>query len=447
MRQAVNAINLKGLSPVIIITAVFLGLFSYISPGLVFCTLLTLGLFLIISRGSDTNDKRFVFTVISLALVSRLIALIIVQYYCFEKGVLDILGDAASNLEHGWTVSQFLIGESVIRKSLYVDLGMYNVHGKTIFNGTFFTLFGNDVPSLKYLNILSVMTSGWLVYDLTRKIYSSSAGKLAMTFVLFWPTLFFWSITDLKESHLILAIITMLWLLNKIATEKDIKFKLIFAVLLAMSIIYAIFLRVILMLPLMLLTLGVIFIYFVLRRGFNRAKGLIFIALIGSVILLFSQKEAFLQPLKAYYDVILGSYRGFLTSGGWNYDLSLDFNRNYYTYSFFLKYLFGACFHFILEPLPWHIYSFSMLAAYPMMLIWYMMLFFSLIGVIKIYRIKKGNTIFPFLVFFILYVIIAGMSVSNIGTAVRVRDVIMPIVAIFASCGLTRFQDLPKETP
>lgn len=447
MRPAVNTVSSKGLSPVIIITAVFLGLFSYISPGLVFCTLLTLALFLIISRGSDTNDRRFVFTVISLALVLRLIALIIVQYYCFERGLLDILGDAASNLEHGWTVSQFLIGESVIKKSLYVDLGRYNVHLKIIFNGAFFTLFGNDVPSLKYLNILSVVTSGWLVYDLTRKIYSSSAGKLAMTFVLFWPTLFFWSITDLKESHLILAIITTLWLLNKIATEKGIKFKLIFAVLLAMSIIYAIFLRVTLMLPLMLLTLSVTFIYFTLRWSFNRAKGLIFIALIGSVILLFSQKEVFSQLLKANYDVILGNYRGFLTSGGRNYDLSLDFSQNCYTYSFFLKYLFVTTFHFISEPLPWHMYSFSMLAAYPMMLIWYMILFFSLIGVIKIYRIKKGNAIFPFLVFFILYVTMAGMSICNIGTAVRVRDMIMPIIAIFASCGLTRFPDLPKETP
>ncbi len=440
MRQAKNAVKPEGLNPVIIITAVLLGFVSYISPGFIFCGLLTLSLFLIISHDTDTNDKRFVFTVISLALVSRLIALIIAQYYCLGMGLLDIFGDAASNLEHGWTIHDFLTGQSAIKKSLYVDLGMYNVHAKTVFNGFFYTLFGNDVFSLKYLNVLSAAASGWLVYDLTRKIYSSSSGKLAMVIVLLWPTLFLWSITDLKESHLILALIAMPWLVNKIAVTKSVKFKLIYLAITAISIIYLIFLRFKFMLPLISLTFCIVFIYFILRWGYKKAKGLVSIALIGIVILLLSQKDVILQFLKTCYDVIAGSYVGFLISGGWVYNLPLDFGQNYYTCSFFLKYLFGTLFQFMLEPLPWHMHSFGMLAAYPMMLIWYMMLFSSLIGVIKIYRIKKGDAIFPLLVFLILYVTVTGMSVANIGTAVRFRDAIVPIVAILASCGLTRPQ-------
>lgn len=438
MRQAKIAVKPEELNPAIIITAALLGFFSYISPGFVFCGLLTLSLFLIVSHGADSNDRRFVFTVISLALVSRLVALIIAQYYCLGKGMLDIFGDAASNLEHGWTVHDFLTGESAIKKSLYADLGMYNVHGKTVFNGFFYTLFGNDVLSLKYLNVLSAAASGWLVYDLTRKIYSSSAGKLAMAIVLFWPTLFLWSITDLKESHLILALTAIFWSINKITATKSVKFKLIFSAITALLIIYAIFLRFKFMLPLISLTLVAIFIYFILRWGYKKSRGLISLVLIGSVILLLSQKEVFLRFSKPYYELILGSYQGFLSSGGWNYHLPVNFNQDYYTCSFFLKYLFGTLFQFMLEPLPWHMYSFGMLAAYPMMLVWYIMIFFSPIGVIKIYRIKKAGAMVPLLVFLIIYVTITGMSVANIGTAVRFRDAIVPIVAILASCGLTR---------
>ena len=130
----------------------------------------------------------------------------------------------------------------------------------------------------------------------------------------------------------------------------------------------------------------------------------------------------------------MNAHKGFLSSGGWNYDLLGNFAPDYYfTPLFIVNYFISGWFHFLCEPLPWNITSASMLVSYPMMLVWYLLMFFAFFGVIKLLRRGKIREIYPMLTFVFFYITITGMSIANIGTAVRFRDMIMPIIAVLAA--------------
>lgn len=424
-----------------IVTSILLGFSMYILPGIIFCSLLTMLLFILMIRSTDTVDRKFVFAVMGMALVLRLLAIIFVQSYCFSRGITDIFGDASDNIEQGKNVVIYLKEGNDTLKKWFFEPTSYNIHGKTFFNGLFFITFGKDLISLKFLNSLCIVLLSWQIYDLTRKIYSSAAGKIAMSIILFWPTLFLWSITDLKESHLFLSVISLFWVLNNLIKATEIKSRLFYSILAIISAYYAISIRGRILLPLILVILPVISGYYLflwcLGKNYKPVRRPILFTLTAGIFLLISYRLPILQTFKTYYEATIGYQISFLNSGGWNYNLIGD-TQNYYTISFFFKYLSGAWYHFLFEPLPWHIFSKSMLAAYPMTIVWYSMLIFSLIGVIKLYRIGKIKEIIPSLIFVVLYITSVGMSVPNIGTMVRFRDTIMPFIAIFASCGFVR---------
>lgn len=431
---------------VIILIFILLALIFYISPGFIFCILLTLLLFHLLIKKTPAPDRRFILTVSCAAVILRLINFIIVQYYCVANNILDIFGDAKDNIITGINILNYTIGVSNNSIPLVsVISGRYNTHAQSLLNAIFFFLFGKDIISIKYINILAGALSGWLIYDFTRKIYSPAAGKTAMAVFLFWPTIILWSITDLKESHLILSVLAVLWSIENFISGKGIGKKAVYLAFLAISAGYLTLLKFKFMLPLVSISLGATFIYLALRWCFIRNKKmtkiLIFSALIIIICFLLIKAAYVSELFKNYYKVLIAYHRGGLDSGGWIYNLFGDLPEDKFTFLFFIRYFFRGWFHFLLEPLPWHIYSFGLLAVYPMVLIWYAMLFLSAIGMIKLYKNKRADDIFFILVFFAVYVTITGMSLANIGTAVRFRDLIAPFVMIFASCALTKIQD------
>ncbi|MFH0772362.1 MAG: hypothetical protein V1933_07065 [Candidatus Omnitrophota bacterium] len=421
----------------------FLGIFFLIWPGIVFSAVLTIFVFYLIAGNVDSKDKKFVILICLIAVALRLAIFIPGQYYCFSKGRLDIFGDGQDNLLQGAVFSDHL-KEGFAGKP-YFAFDRYNTHGKTVFNLLFFYLFGMDVISLKYLNILCVVISGWFTYDIAKSISSSSAARIAMSAVLLWPTLILWSVTDLKESHFILSILIMLWSFNKLINETGVKRRVFLSFLLLASAFYTVSLKFKFMLPLVVLTLAISFIYFYARRRFaeNRKVALkfIFAGLIAAAFLFFWKKALISQIFNSYYDIIIAYHRGFLDSGGWNYSLIGELNQTVYTAPFFIKYVLSAWFHFLMEPLPWHVYSLGIAVIFPMTIIWYLMLTLAFMGAIKVYKSGKADLIFTPLLFMFLYASVVGMSIANIGTAVRFRDAIMPIVAILASCGLMKFKN------
>lgn len=425
--------------------SIFLGIAAFMFPGMIFCFVLTAISFFLITNNTDTKDKNFIIKIICIAIGLRVIALVFIEAYIMSKGPLDILGsgsfdiigDGSANIERGIQIA-YLNGEQQASYSFRHIGNIYGIHGKIFFNQMFFSLFGKDLLSLKYVNSLSIVISGWFIYSLIKNIYSPLSGKIAISLYLFWPTLFAWSITDLKESHIIFSIVLMLWCINKLIARITFRSYPVFLLMLLIIAAagYAISLRIHLYLPLISAFFIIISIYYAFQcQAIKARKKLLFLAFTIASFILLNFREEIYHFAKAGYGRLIAHHMGVLSSGGWNYNL-LGYSKDYYSIHFFIYYLSGAWFHFMLEPLPWHYFSLSMLASFPQMVVWYGLIVMSMLGIMRLIKAGKSKEIFPPLVFLILYVTIVGMTSGNIGTVIRFRDTITPFIIMFASCGI-----------
>ncbi|MFA5094877.1 MAG: glycosyltransferase family 39 protein [Candidatus Omnitrophota bacterium] len=420
---------------------VMFGASYLISPGFALCILLSAVFFYAVRRNTPEEDRRFVLFMISAALIIRIAGLIILQYKCISMGQLDIFGDAQDNIIQGINISDSIRNMKEIPVTPQSILtSRYNTHSMTIFNGIFFLLFGHDIVSLKYINILAICATAWIMYDLARNIYSGAAGRIALSIILLWPTVFVWSLTDLKESHLLFTVACSFWLLDRAAREKPWPAKAVLVMLSVLFALYFVLLKIKLMLPVFILSVSLIALYNALHYGFSRdpamSRKVLYILLVPAAAALMAFGSRILHAAKEIYALILHYNIGFLNSGGWNVNLIGDQSQNLFTLHFIVGYIAKAWVSFFLEPLPWHFYSYSLMATYPMMLVWYMLTAFSAVGVLKAYQAGRSKEIFAMMIFMAIYVTVVGMSVANIGTMIRFRDAMVPIVAVFAGIGM-----------
>jgi TM2 domain-containing membrane protein YozV len=88
--------------------------------------------------------------------------------------------------------------------------------------------------------------------------------------------------------------------------------------------------------------------------------------------------------------------------------------------------------YFMLTPFPWQMTSRERLAAYPQMMVWYILLALSLFGFARL-ALSKPGTALLLGVLVSAGVILQALAEGNIGAAFRHRDVFTAFFIIFAS--------------
>jgi hypothetical protein len=428
----------------LIIFAVFFGLFLAIVPGIIFCILITLYFFRKIYASLETGDRFYVISALGLALFLRFGIIFLLQIFCLKNGILDLFGDAGDNIYRGNLLSLFVSGESFYPP--FDVFHTYNVHAKTFFNSMFLAYFNKDIMSLKYVNIFFVIIGGYLLFDLTKRIHSSVAGKIAMTIFLFWPTIFLWSITDLKESHLINGLVLLFWIANFLSLGYRFRTRIFALAGFILCSLYVIFLKPLSISPVFLILFIFLLMYYLLRLGksdklwkryFSR------LVILAIVLLVIHLHDIFTNVLISSYDRIISVNRGFLNSGGWNYDLLGD-GHNYYSFAFIIKFILGGWFHFLFEPFLGSFNSWKMLVFYPFVIIWYSMIFISFLGLVQVFRSGLIKKLIVPLLFSVIFITLIGMSIPNIGTLMRFRDVILPVMAILSAIYLASIFNIQR---
>ena len=415
-------------------------------PGLVTAVFVTWALFYVVRCATPAADRRAVSSLLAYSLAVRIALFCALQYFIFSRGLLDIFGDAQDNIVKGILFGDYFAGKFNIGKVLTV--GRYNTHSLSFFNGAYFALFRNDIILLKYINILAMTAAGWLVYDFLRRAYSPLSGKIAAAIVLFWPTTIIWSLTDLKEAHFIFCLVAAFWIILRLGEKMRPPTRIFYLAIFLIVLFYAVFLKYKFMLPLVSLIFvlfGAYYLLFKNKTGRTRGRIMIF-GLLLLVLFVLKYHGPAVQKLRDCYGMLYSYYRGSVSTAGWNYNLVPIGSGDIYSFPYFARHLVMGWLHFLAEPLPWHFYSYFLLLMAPFLLLWYTLLFFSMVGLIKLAKLHKISIFMPMLVFSFFYIAFLCMSVVNIGTAVRFRDAIMPVVAMLASCAVC-LPDPARERP
>jgi len=434
-------------SLVLALLGAFLGMGIFFSPGATFILTLVFLTCLFLRRLSS-EDKRFILFLFVIGVGARILVTYFLHIFSSYQGFPEayLFRDGMDNSIRGWMVTQYWLGDMSNYSTLTYG---YNMHGWTYLAGFFYLLFGHSPLGLKFINCLLSVLTGIIIYFIAKEIFSSKVGKLSAIFTVFFPSLFLWSLSNLKETSVIFLISATLWSFIKFQKER----KVYYLIFLILALYFSVTLRPELGLC-MIFT--VVFSYFCISKiSLIKKIGICLIALLTLHGFLFVKDKNLKSITSEKLAAIVGLHQGIVTTGGSVYKL-LD--EKYYLTNFertaehqgsyfrsdadmklrdYANMFFKGWAHFLLEPFLWRIPTKRMLFSYPQVVLWYILIPFAFLGMILAARYNWRFSLILFMHFFVIGSLLA-MSEGNIGTLFRHRDMLTPLFLIFASLGLIK---------
>lgn len=435
--------------------SISLGFLSVLSPGSIFILLVTGGIVFFLKRSSLNKDEtKFIVYLFIIGLSTRIFSTIIIDIALttldkvFEwrgYSIPSLIDDSGYWNLRGQAIAQYLKGLTLQWEALrsafpYLKGSGYGQGNAFLYIIAWFHYsFGISWVSVKFINCLLGSLSGVIVYFITRELFTKHVAKLSGIIVMFFPSLFLWSMTTLKDtSFIFLSTVIVLSYIKFYKTKRW-----LYLIIFAISFFFQAGIRS----EFLALTILAIAVPYVLTSKYKLLKAITALTLICFIVVLILSGNFGLinYSLKKYIGKTALYHRGHVFTRGSSYRI---LEEKYYaeeykertklsemTYVEFSKTFSKAWFYFLLTPFPWHTQTQLQLSVQPQMIIWYILLPFVLIGILFSLRYKWKETFFLLFYLFLITSSIALVS-GNTGTTFRHRDMVTPFYLIFSAVGI-----------
>ena len=418
---------------------------EFIFPFLiVFAGFLT-GIFLISLIQKEKEESAFLIPMFIFAFLARIIMSVLVYTFNLVSIGTGLWGDGWCYSEDGYKILQLWLGGirdfSEIAR-IAAGISISGTVGNCDFWNAFVYFFTGKSPlSLIFINAAASSLTIIFVYYIAKQIYSKKAAMWASILTAFWPSLFLWSISNLKEPITILLLTVLIWATLRL--KRQFRFYLVF--LIAASGFALKEFRTI-----VIVVYVAAFFVSLLAAGYKtQKKGLLFLALliiISGFILTefigFHWMDVFRSgdSLK-FYNIKASSVLEFMHKartyrayGGSAFLVGWDFMNPFVLVFFTPLALFVA----FLAPFPWQLGSAIQVMAMPEMIIYYLLVPLMISGS-KFILCHRTEGIIMVAYVFIMFFALAFLE-GNIGTLFRHRAIILPFCFILVAVGLDRYQ-------
>lgn len=444
-------------------------LFLYLSPGFVFIYLLSYAVLAKKYRSHGSGDQYIAKLFVASFIVRTVLLLAISLYAILSHKILhgptypgwapNLIGDSAYYTVRGYWISLdwqgFILPARVIQEAYNYPYGWT---GYSYILAVFYYLFGFSPISSVLINCLCSTLSGIICYLMARDHLSEKVSRLFGILVCFFPSLICWSVFNLKDSILIFLILYIFRCFMLLMKAAEFWRKIFWAIVIAISLFVLNTIRIkvmsIVIISLLSGSVAAIRVPKLLSKVLITALVFIFIFVLFNRGALY-QIDTFVH---AKISKILEIHQAAAVQTGANYKI-LDEKRYakndkfrpgkdpdiyYYLYPLqfagyfeYLKIIARGWVHFMFEPFPFRYNTPLIRWAGPQMYAWYIVCLFAFWGAGILMR-RRLMEFLPLLVFFILITVSCGLTMSNIGTAFRFRDMVTPIVLLWASVGFAR---------
>lgn len=276
-----------------------------------------------------------------------------------------------------------------------------------------------------------------MLHRLARRAYGPVPAVMALLLMLFLPTLFMWSVSAMKEAWYLLLMTTALIGLERAlrgsgAVVRGVAGAAAVAATLALDGTRA-GATLILALAVTLAFAGT----FVTRRRYVFAASVVMVPLVGILVLRLPPVQSrVLARLRTSAELHIGH----VNTEGYSYRL-LD--QRFYSGDSFESMTWGEAQRFVVRsaasfvfvPLPWQSLSRSQLLFLPQQLIWYGLVLFAAVGLVRACQADLFATWLCLGMTGAGAVVIA-LNEGNIGTLVRHRDSVVPFVICLSAMGM-----------
>lgn len=439
-----------------------LGTAAVFSPGALFILFLAAGSVFGLYRFSRREDRRFLVGLFLAGLLLRAslsvtldLGSILVEGKApgrvgpvreWSLGIRDAtrrylrMGDSDYYSHRAFAFAQYMEGN---REQVTVfRLNQYGWNGYVDLMGMFYYLFGFSPIAVKGLNCFLGAWMGVLLFLGLRRRFHPQIARWSAVAVACFPSLVFWSISNLKDTPLIFLTLLAILLFVRLDEVQENRDRLRYAAYLAAVLALHGLVREGLFLVLAASLLGA---WILARIRVNRlALG----GCVASAIGLGAWpafREMFAIRVRSVLAQLFHKHIGYAVSDGMAYPfLPPEFYIGKYNTDWVQAGGHGvaiaigivkALLHFFAEPVLTRFDRPIHLLGLPQLVVWYGVLFFALIGVAACLRRDARKGLFLLLPALLLSFVIA-LTCGNVGTLFRVRDLVTPFILSFACAGL-----------
>ncbi len=433
----------------LLLIGIISSLWLFLSKGSFFILLLVFVIFLIVKNFIPQRDRNFIFNIIIIGFILRVVLIYLYYYFYLGIGYTDILGpDGEVYSQRGWYISRILLDQNpdIIPNSHdyifinYYDLVRYlqyklppvNTYQTGVFAyliGILYSFFDYSWFLMKLMNAMFSILTGVIVYFIGREIFNSKIGKISTILFIFLPSVCMFSITGIKEPLIIFLLTTIIWLTIKFQKSRG----WLWLMFILCEIIFLMFLRLQLGYTLMIV-IPIILFFFWKVNIFKKVSIIILIFISFLLSPLYGKVTGRLQV-----DNFFSVHIGYVNTPGKNYKIFPD---RYYSGSKLVGVGFAeviwafvkGIFHLFFEPLPYKIDSKNLLA-YAQTILFSLLMPFVLVGLGMGLR-YRFNQMIPLVVYLVFFIPLIAISEGNIGTVFRHRDMLTPFLIIPGIAGL-----------
>ncbi|MDD4899240.1 MAG: hypothetical protein PHT31_00935 [Candidatus Omnitrophica bacterium] len=313
----------------------------------------------------------------------------------------------------------------------------------------FYSWIGYSPISVKLLNCLFGCLAAVAIYFFALKITESEfVAKASAFLVMFFPTMFLWSITGLKDAPTTLLFIILMYVIVWLVSSEG-SLKKLWLLLLAMALAYLIDMIREKFAPALFFGIAIAFIFGIIKfckehKFFTRPVFALTSILLATVIILFLLSNQHFRHLINYSFYKFSSRQIASVTDLCSASVYKIFDNWVYTKAFLrpnelsaLSLLIASIkgwVYLFLVPLPWQIDRASFFVLLPQQLFFYLSIPFIISGIWQ----ALVKNFFPVLtILAVLVVIITPITLTEgvIGIAVRHRDMFTPFWLVFAAYG------------
>lgn len=420
---------------------VLLGAAFTLSP----LTVLVVGPFALIvrhvARTLPSDERWWFLRLLTIAFLLRVAAILVLfAVSAHDRQAAGILfGDESYALMRSWRMRNVLLGIPQLKYDYVTAFEDYGRSSYLWVMTALQVLAGPSPYGLRVLNASLFLGAAIVLFRLTRRAFGAFAAFAGLTVLLFLPTLFFWSISLLKESFYFVLTVAVLAAAAELIVAVSWRRRTA-AVLVLGGALYG--LRDLrngaVTLAVTGIALGLGGALVLARRTRIALVGAALAAAVVAVIVVPSLQR---RAVHAVEEAASAS-AGHVFTVGHGYKL-LD--EGFYVEPtarriFELtpeeagRYLVRAVATYLLTPLPWQMETRGELSYLPEQLFWYVLLALAPIGAVV--AVRRDRTVAALLIAYILpTAAVVALTTGNVGTLIRHRTLIVPYVVWVSALG------------
>ena len=432
------------------VAAAFLGIAAgalyTVSPLTAWCAALAVIVLTLAGRGLPASEQRVLRIVLVAALVARLAAIgaifVVNTPMHDDESVGMLSGDEAYGLSRALRTRDVMTGAPVTQYDYVVASDEYGRNSYITLLTGIQSLFGPTPYSMRLLNTLIFTIAAILLFRATRSAFGSLPAFGGLLVMLFLPTLFYWSISLLKEPLYLLS--TTLVITGAIAAVRAAPWRRRampwIAAIAGLAIVSGLRPGAF-MLTMLGLGCGLVgLIYFSSSLRFRIATAVAAVLVIFAVI----SQPAAQQRTTSALETAAKTHAGHVFTVGHAYKLLDDgfyFNPVTAAASTLTltrdeaaRYVMRAAVSFVTVPLPWQLASTRELSYLPEQMIWYVMIALMPVGLVAGWR--RDPIVTSLLAGYTLPTAAAlALTNGNVGTLLRLRGIVIPYLIWLSAVG------------